>query len=125
MSKKEALIVEFRSCVKNLERVLSIRKNDITRDCSIKRFELAADVAWKTVKEVLYVDFGVNVNSPKTAFREAFKQGLIDYEDGWIKLVDTRNETAHTYKEELAEEIYSKIPEYLELFQILLQKLTT
>ncbi len=123
MSKKEALMKEFKDCVDNLDEVLKQPKNEIIRDSAIKRFELAADMAWKTVKEVLATDFGVAVNSPKPAFREAFKQGLVEYEDDWIKLVDTRNETVHTYKEELAEKIYNELPKILELLQKLLNKL--
>lgn len=123
MSKKEALLQELKDCIKNLSEVLGLPKDAVVRDSSIKRFELAADIAWKTVKEVLLEDFGVIVNSPKSAFREAFKQGLIEYQDDWIAMVDTRNETVHTYREELAEEIYNKLPGILTLLQGLLASL--
>jgi hypothetical protein len=38
-------------------------------------------------------------------------------------MVDDRNLSSHTYKEELAEEVYSKLSGYLILFKDLLSKL--
>lgn len=42
---------------------------------------------------------------------------MLDYEDIWIELVKTRNKTVHTYDEELAEQVYAKLPQALEAFQ--------
>ena len=35
-----------------------------------------------------------------------------------------RNEAVHTYKEELAEELYAKLPQTLPYFRMLLERLT-
>jgi hypothetical protein len=43
--------------------------------------------------------------------------GLIEYDDGWNKLVDNRNYTVHVHKEIFAEKIYRELPQALRLFQ--------
>ena len=62
---------------------------------------------------------GITCNSPKDCFREAYRHGLIEYDDAWIGYVDMRNETVHTYKEEVAEKIYAYLPIALKHFEAL------
>lgn len=119
MTKFEATLIEFENTVKNLKAALAEEKTEFIRDSAIKRFELAFDMAWKTIKAFLE-EKGVACVSPLSCFREAYRQGLLDYEDVWIEMVKTRNATAHTYKEELAEEIYVILPQVLGAFQKLL-----
>ena len=78
--------------------------NDIVRDSAVKRFELPFDLSWKTVKAYLESE-GIPCYSPKSCFREAFRQGMISHDNFWIQLVDMRNEATHTYNEDVAEKI--------------------
>ena len=122
MTKFEATLIEFEDTVKNLEEVLKEEKTKFIRDSAIKRFELTFDMAWKTIKAFLE-EKGVVCVSPLHCFREACRQGLLDYEDIWIEMVKTRNATAHTYKDELAEKVYVVLPQSAEAFQKLLSAL--
>lgn len=99
---------------------MAVPKSDITRDSAIQRFEFTLDLSWKMVKAFLEDKKGIICVSPKECFREAYRQGLIEYSDEWIKFVDMRNETVHTYKEEVAEKIYNSLPEAVKHFKILL-----
>lgn len=63
---------------------------------------------------------GIICVSPKECFREAYRQGIIDYDEEWIKFVDMRNETVHTYNEEIAEKIYAQLSNALKHFEGLL-----
>ncbi len=123
MTKLESLIEDYGSILKRFEEVLREEKTDIIRDSAIKRFEISFDLAWKTVKAYLEERHNVTCVSPKTCFREAFRVGLIDYDEVWTKLADDRNYTAHVYKEALAEKIYKELPEALTAFQKLLPAL--
>jgi hypothetical protein len=38
-------------------------------------------------------------------------------------MLEDRNLTAHVYKEKYADEIYSRVPQYLDLFKKLIDKL--
>jgi len=119
MTKFEATLIEFEDTVKNLAEVLIQEKTEFIRDSAIKRFELAFDMSWKTIKAFLE-EKGLSCVSPLGCFRDAYKQGLIEYEEIWVELVKTRNATAHTYREELAENVYSQLPQALGAFKKLL-----
>jgi nucleotidyltransferase substrate binding protein (TIGR01987 family) len=77
------------------------------------------------LKAFLESRLGVVCHSPKGCFREAFKQQLIPYDDAWLEYVDMRNETTHTYNEDLAEELFTTLPEALRHFDDLFKALDT
>ncbi|MEA3238612.1 MAG: nucleotidyltransferase substrate binding protein [Candidatus Bipolaricaulota bacterium] len=62
---------------------------------------------------------GLEVGSPKGAIRTALQVGLLN--DGQTRLAlqmaDNRNLTVHTYKEAVAEAIFSHIPGYTQLME--------
>ncbi len=123
MTKYQSLLEDFEKSVARLREALQEEKTSVLRDASILRFELAFDLAWKTLKVHLDDKFGISVRSPKMTFREAFKQGVVAYDDHWIELVDDRNYIVHTYKEKFADYIYAKLPAALKKFEELLSKL--
>lgn len=123
MSKLEAIISQFEQALQRLDEVLKELKSSIVRDSAIQRFGFSLDLAWKSIKAYLEEKKGISCNSPKDCFREAYRQALIEYDDAWIKYVDMRNETVHTYKEEVAEKIYSELPTVLKHLKILLKAL--
>lgn len=124
MTKLESEKEKYFKTVKNLEEILKKEKNDIHRDSAIKRFELCFDVAWKLVKSYLEDHKAIICKSPNECFQQAYIQGIINYSDVWIKMAKERNESVHTYKEELAEALYKKLPEFLKLFQELKEKIS-
>lgn len=123
MSKLEAIIKQFEKALKRLDEVLQEPKTSIIRDSAIQRFEFSLDLAWKSVKAFLEERKGIICSSPKDCFREAYHQNLIEYDNVWIEYVDMRNETVHTYKEEVAEKIYAELPETLNNLNHLLKAL--
>ena len=124
MTAFESLLPDLEKIIKKLEEVLNNPKNDVVRDSAIKRFEICFDLTWKTLKAYLEEKHNVQCFSPKTCFREAYnKEVLKDYDSFWLDLADLRNETAHTYKEPVAEKVYALLPKALEHFKLLLDKL--
>lgn len=122
MTKLSAITEDFKNSVLRLEEVLNIEKNDIVRDSAIQRFEISFEMAWKTAKAFLEENHNTICLSPKTCFKDAYKHKLIDYDEFWLKMADLRNETVHTYKEAVAEKVYSQLPEVLKHLKILLAK---
>ena len=55
-------------------------------------------------------DQGSEVNSPRQAFKAAFKLGWIKDELIWDQIIRERNLAVHTYSQELAETVYAEIP---------------
>ena len=128
MMKNEAQLAQFEKTVKNLKEVLDrlqIPGPDyaVFRDSAIQRFEIAFDVCWKTLKEKLRHEYGVEAISPKKVFQESFKQGLIENDTVWISMTDMRNETAHAYNEQFAEKVVLELPKIQSVLEQLLWKL--
>lgn len=123
MTKFQSLYDDFKNALFRFEEILKEKKTDIVRDSAIKRFEIVFDLAWKTIKAFVEEKHNATCVSPKTCFREAFRVGLIDYDEIWIKIADNRNYAAHTYKESLAEKICAELPQALIAFQKLKEAL--
>lgn len=123
MTKYEATKADFAAALTRLKEVLALQKTTVTRDSAIQRFEFTLDLAWKTTKAFLEEFRGIRCTSPKGCFKEAFTQGLIDHDPFWLDLVDLRNDTVHTYKEELAESVFAQLPRAVEYFNRLLLQL--
>jgi nucleotidyltransferase substrate binding protein (TIGR01987 family) len=119
MTKFESLLEDFEKILTKLDEVLRLEKTEINRDSAIQRFEIAVDLAWKTLKTYLEEYKGIICRSPKGCFREAFSQGIINYDDYWIKIIDFRNQAANLYSEALADKIYGDLPKVLEYLKIL------
>lgn len=116
MTKLESLKQDFQNACSRLEEILKEPKSDIVRDSAIKRFELVFDLSWKLIKAHLE-EQGVTCASPMSCFKEAYRNKLIEYEDVWVDMVKTRNQTVHTYDENVAEEVYAKLPQALGAFE--------
>ncbi len=90
------------------------------QDAVIQRFEFSMETCWKLYKAYFSAD-GVLLATPKAVFRQMHEAGFLTYEDTELALhmVDDRNLTSHTYNEELALDIASRVPNYA----ILLRKM--
>ncbi len=115
-------ILEFKKALNKFKDVLSKPESEEIRDASIQRFEFTFELAWKAIQTFLR-DKGILCRSPKDCIKEAFKYGLIDDEEIWLEMLEYRNLTAHTYQEEIAKEVYSRLKNYIEPFEKLLNKL--
>lgn len=120
------IIAQFAQVLARLDEALAAsEKTTMARDSAILRFALTFDVSWKSLKAYLEDIHKVRCASPKSCFREAYNQKLLNYEPRWLAMADDRNAIAHMYKESLADAVYARLPEYLELFRTLLTKLKT
>ncbi len=75
----------------------------------IQRFEYTHELAWNVMKDYLLEAGNVKVIGSKDATREAFQAELIPDGDIWMEMIKSRNITSHTYNEDTAREIYTKI----------------
>lgn len=91
----------------------------LVRDAAIQRFEYSFEATWKALQLFLREKEGIESGSPKGVFRSAFQVGIMDDAQARLSLqmADNRNLTVHTYNEALANDIYSRLPDYLALMQ--------
>jgi len=116
------ILKDFQKAIERLEEVLKLEKTEIIRDSAIKRFELCFDLAWKSIKELARRE-GNECYSPRECLKVAFQLKLIEHDERWLQMLDDRNLTVHLYKEELADKIYQKLPEHLEMLKNLLNNI--
>ena len=119
MEKLKLASAQFKRALKTLEEILGEPESAIVRDASIQRFEYTFETVWKFLKRYLYEHEGVECNSPKSCFRQAFKNGLTDEAESEIllRMCDDRNLASHTYIEALSKLIYSRLPEYCKVMK--------
>ena len=65
----------------------------------IQAFEYTHELAWNTLKDFLEDRGAPKMFGSKDATREAFKAGLIESGQVWMAMIESRNQTTHTYDE--------------------------
>ncbi len=95
------------------------------RDSALQRFEFSVETMWKAVKVFLFSAEGLSCRSPKGCIRELFSSGHITETEAThlLEMIDDRNLTSHTYREEVAEEIFSRLGNHIEAMENVLRKL--
>ncbi|MBN8726454.1 MAG: nucleotidyltransferase substrate binding protein [Xanthomonadales bacterium] len=77
-------IEEFQRTVDRLQEALALAGgNPLGVDASIQRFEFCVELAWKSLRDVLLRDHGIDVASPKPA--RFPPRGGIEYPDSWLR----------------------------------------
>ena len=118
----------LRRCISTLELALKgisglDKQEDLTyeiyRAACVKEFELVLEQSGKLLTKRLAIYFSSNRQvdrlSFKDLFRHAAKHGLLDEEETerWMAYRDNRNDTAHDYGENFAEETLKLLPNFV------------
>jgi len=84
--------------------------NDLEKEGVIQRFEMAVELAWKTLKDYLE-NAGVKMQpvTPRAVVKEAFSARIIENGQLWIDMLDHRNLLSHTYNIETFEKAVQAI----------------
>jgi len=84
----------------------------LEKEGAIQRFEVAFELAWKTIKDYLE-ESGVVVNpvTPRNVIKEAFTARLLDDADVWIDMMLHRNLLSHTYDIQVFEAVLQAVAE--------------
>ena len=110
------------SAITRLRDVLAQPENDVSRDAAIQRFEFCFELAWKAIQERAR-DEGLDCQTPKSCLTLAFKASWVVDEQEWLAMLADRNQTSHTYDEDLAKVVYGRLRRYLPLLEALADKL--
>ena len=82
--------------------------NEIEMAGIIQFFEMAFELAWKVMKDYLE-NQGYDVKGPRDAIKLSFKIGMIQDGELWLKALEERNLSVHTYDEVLAKNMINNI----------------
>lgn len=75
----------------------------------IQAFEYTHELAWKTLKDFLESQGVGHLYGSRDTTREAFKQGLLQNGEIWMKMIESRNLTSHTYNESIAQQVVDAV----------------
>lgn len=126
MSDKKILLA-FEKTEKALKQLQAILKKPLevesgTLDAAIQRFEFSFELFWKLLKTILE-HLHKEVYAPRDVLKLAYQDALIANETAWLTMLSDRNLTSHTYNEDLAFEIASRLPAHFELMNSSFHKL--
>ncbi|PCJ83772.1 MAG: nucleotidyltransferase [Flavobacteriales bacterium] len=115
----------YNKALKQLEKFVEKEQlNELEEQGLIKAFEYNYELAWKTLQDLLREKGYEDIAGPKPVIRQSFQDGYITDGEGWMKMVQSRNLTSHTYNQETADEIAENIiGTYVGLFIALRQRL--
>ncbi len=98
--------------------------NELEEQGLIKAFEYTFELAWNTMKDFYESQGETGIQGSRDAIRMAFRRGLIEDGESWMKMIESRIKTSHTYNEETANEIVEAVKYiYYALFLLLRDKL--
>ena len=92
-----------RACDRLDEAITVVDPSPLERTGLIKHYEMAFELGWKTLKDLLGYEGYEEVGSPKTTLRTAHGAGWIDDIDAWLRMLEYRNRATHVYDEAEAE----------------------
>jgi len=75
----------------------------------IKAFDLTFDLSWNTIKDYFLYQGITGIHDSRDAFRTAFKQGLIEDDETWMSMIESRTQTNQTYDDSVARDIAGDI----------------
>lgn len=103
----------FQRAVINLEEALAQTvergPGKLERQGIVKVFELAYELAWKTLQDYLRYQGYEEITGPRAVLRLAFSERLIQDGELWGAMHRSRNEGAHIYSDTIAETLEQDI----------------
>jgi nucleotidyltransferase substrate binding protein (TIGR01987 family) len=116
----------FQTLVSAVELTRTRDLSDLEQQGLIQSFEFTHELAWNVLKDYLDEKGTVGLIGSKDATRTAFKNGLIEDGDAWMKMIEDRNRTSHTYNEAVAQSVVENIlTGYFPAFEALARKFTS
>jgi nucleotidyltransferase substrate binding protein (TIGR01987 family) len=113
----------FQKALLQLTKAVELSKqrplSDIEQLGLIKAFEFTHELAWNVMRDYFESQGDSSIKGSLYATREAFERNMITDGDGWMEMIKSRNRTAHTYNQEIADDISAKIIEVY--FHLLLE----
>jgi nucleotidyltransferase substrate binding protein (TIGR01987 family) len=83
--------------------------SDLEKQGLIQAFEFTHELAWNVMKDYFAFQGNQSITGSRDAVRESFNKGLVTDGEGWMEMIKSRNQSSHTYNQNVAEEIVDKI----------------
>jgi len=124
LKKANLLLGDLHRARLRLDAALKQPEDEFVRDAAIQRFEFCFELTWKSIQTAARLE-GQDCTSPRTAFSIAWRNSWNDDEAAWLDMLEDRNKTSHTYREEMAKEVFAGLASHLLNFNQLHEALVT
>lgn len=104
----KSAVAQLKSAVEQYRRS---PEDTLYRDGLIQRFEFTFELAWKSLREYLE-DQGADMSGivlSKQVFKASYAAQVIDNQQVWLDMLNSRNLTSHIYDEKTASQIAQQI----------------
>ncbi|MFH1362324.1 MAG: nucleotidyltransferase substrate binding protein [bacterium] len=103
-------LANYQKALKQLSKFIEKGKlNELEEQGLIQAFEYTHELAWNTLKDFLESRGNEKIYGSKDTTRKAFKLNLIGSGEAWMDMIQSRNETSHTYNVEVSNKISKNI----------------
>ncbi|GMQ31610.1 nucleotidyltransferase substrate binding protein [Algoriphagus confluentis] len=103
----------YSKALTQLEQAVALSKkrelSSLEQQGLIQAFEFTHELAWNILKDYFVHQGNSSITGSRDATREAFRRGLIEDGESWMEMIKSRNQSSHTYNEEVATEISAQI----------------
>jgi len=119
----------YRKALKQMGEFLDKKNlNRLEEQGLIKAFEYTFELAWNTLNDFLEYQGFTELVGSRDAVRQSFSEGILSDGRVWMRMIESRNKTSHTYNEETAAEIVRLVKDsyhsaFLELEKTLAKRL--
>jgi nucleotidyltransferase substrate binding protein (TIGR01987 family) len=98
--------------------------SDLERQGLIQAFEFTHELAWNTLKDFLAARGSADkLYGSRDTTRAAFAAELIEDGEAWMKMIEHRNESSHTYNDDVAGKIMAAVQtRYVPAFEAFLRQ---
>ena len=104
-------IKAFQTLVAAVELARTRELSELEQQGLIQSFEFTHELAWNVLKDYLEEKGITGLIGSKDATRTAFKDGLIEQGEDWMKMIEDRNRTSDTYDPHVAQAVVENILE--------------
>jgi nucleotidyltransferase substrate binding protein (TIGR01987 family) len=99
----------FQTVVNAVELARSRDLTELEQQGLIQSFEFTHELAWNVIKDYLEHQGITGLIGSKDATRIAFKNGLIERGEDWMRMIEARNQTTHTYNPQVSRQVVEDI----------------
>jgi nucleotidyltransferase substrate binding protein (TIGR01987 family) len=90
----------------------------------VQSFEYTHELAWNVLKDFMEEQSPTPIYGSKDAVRASFRAGLIENGDVWMEMIKSRNDSSHTYDEQVKNKVIKAVLElYYPQFLTLREKM--
>ena len=83
-----------------------------TAMASIQAFEISYELSWKILQRILR-KYSIDVRFSKETFLKAADIRLVNDPKIWFKFLEKRNETVHSYNEDVLSDLIKIMPDFI------------